>query len=63
MSLISCEVELILTWFKNCVLISKSTRDPDYNAPIDRRIDNPENAAFQITNTKLFNQSNIYKGQ
>ena len=53
MSLISCEVELILTWFKNCVLISKSTRDPDYNAPIDRRIDNPENATFQITNTKL----------
>ena len=24
--LINCEVELILTWFKNCVLIDKSTR-------------------------------------
>ena len=24
---ISCEVELNLTWFKNCVLIDKSTRD------------------------------------
>ena len=30
--LINCEVELILTWFKNCVLIDKSTRDADYNA-------------------------------
>ena len=30
--LINCEVELILTWFKNCVLINKSTRDIDYNA-------------------------------
>ena len=24
--LINCEVELILTWFKNCVLIDKLTR-------------------------------------
>ena len=31
MLLIDCEVELIWTWFKNCVLISKSTRDADYN--------------------------------
>ena len=37
--LINCEVELILTWFKNCVLISKSTRDADYEEPIDRKID------------------------
>ena len=27
--LINCEVELILTWFKNCVLIDKLTRDAD----------------------------------
>ena len=26
-SLINCEVELILTWFKSCVLIEKSTRE------------------------------------
>ena len=40
--LINCEVELILTWFKNCVLINKSTRDADYNAnPIVYEIDNP----------------------
>ena len=30
--LINCEVELISAWFKNCVLINKSTRDADYNA-------------------------------
>ena len=44
--LINCEVELILTWFKNCVLISKSTRDADYDEAIDRKIDYPENAIF-----------------
>ena len=39
---INCEVELILTWFKNCVLINKSTGDADYNAdPIVYEIDNP----------------------
>ena len=52
--LINCEVELILTWFKNCVLISKSRRDADYNAPINSKIDNPENATFKITDTKLY---------
>ena len=54
MQLINCEVELILTWFKNCVLISKSTRDADYDEPIDRKIDYPENAIFRITETKLY---------
>ena len=43
--LINCEVELILTWFKNCLLTNKSTRDSDYNAnPIVYETDNPENA-------------------
>ena len=51
--LINCEVELILTWFKNCVLISKLTRDADYE-PIDRKIIVPENAIFQVTDTKLY---------
>ena len=50
--LINCEVELILTWFKNCALINKSTRDADYGVnPIVREIDNPEDATFQITDT------------
>ena len=53
--LINCELELILTWFKNCVLISKATREANYDADlIVRKIDNPENATFQITDTKLY---------
>ena len=53
--LINCEVELILIWFNNCVLINKSTRDADYDAdPIVYEIDNPENAIFQIADTKLY---------
>ena len=53
--LINCEVELILTWFKNCVLIDKLTRDADYDEnPTIRKIDNPKNATFQITDTKLY---------
>ena len=53
--LINCEVELILTWFKNCVLIDKSTREANYGAnPVVYEIDNPENATFKITDGKLF---------
>ena len=53
--LINCEVELILTWFKNCVLIDKSTREGDYDAdPNVYGIDSPENATFKITDTKLY---------
>ena len=53
--LVNCKVEFILTWFKNCVLINKSTIDADYNAnPIVYEIDIPENAIFQITDTKLY---------
>ena len=53
--LINCEVELILTGFKNCVLIDKSTREVNYDAdPVFYEIDNPENATFKITDTKLF---------
>ena len=53
--LINCEVELILTWFKNCVLIDMSTRVANYGAnPVVYEIDNPENATFKITDVKLF---------
>ena len=53
--LINCEVELILTWFKNCVLIDKSTREANYGAnPVVYGIDNPENATFKLTDVKLF---------
>ena len=55
MSLINCEVELILTWFKNCVLIDKITRNANYVAdPIVYEINNPEDVTFQITDTKLY---------
>ena len=53
--LINCEVELILTWFKNCLLIDKSTREANYDAdPNVYEIDNPENATFKITDIKLY---------
>ena len=53
--LINCEVELILTWFKNCVLIDKSTREANYAVdPNVYEIDNPENVIFEITDTKLY---------
>ena len=56
-SLMNCEVELILTWFGNCVLIDKLTRDANYGAdPIVGKIDNPKNATFQITDTKFYVQ-------
>ena len=52
---INCEVELILTWFKNCAIIDRLTRDADYRAnPHFSEINNPEDAIFQITDTKLY---------
>ena len=36
------------------MLISKSIRDADYDAPINRKFDNPENATFKVTDTKLY---------
>ena len=53
--LINCEVELILTWFKNCVLISKATREVNYGAdPVFRKIANPKNGISEITDKKLY---------
>ena len=69
--LINCEVELILTWFKNCVLISKAAREANYGAnPVVWKIDNPKNAIFEITDTRLYvpvvtlskgNDSNLFE--
>ena len=54
-SLINCKIELILTWFKNCVLISKASREVNYGAdPVVRKTDNPQNAIFEITDTRLY---------
>ena len=44
-----------MNWFKNCVLIDKLTREADYGAnPNVYEIDNPKNAVFEITDTKLY---------
>ena len=41
--------------FKNCVLTDKLTREADYDADPDvYEIDNPENAIFEIKDTKLY---------
>ena len=38
-SLINCKIELILTWFKNCVLMSKASREVNYGAdPVARKM-------------------------
>ena len=55
MPLINCEINLILTRSENCVSTSKATRDADPDAnPAAAAIDNPTNAAFKITDTKLY---------
>ena len=44
-----------MSWFKNCVVIDKLTREANYDA--DRNvyeIDNPENVTFKKTVVKLF---------
>ena len=44
-----------MTWFKNCVLINKSTREANYGA--NQRVyetDNPEDTTFKITNIKFY---------
>ena len=49
--LINCEVKLILTWSKNCVLADMATRDAEGNNPA---ILAPSGAAFKITDSKLY---------
>ena len=49
--LINCEVELILTWPKNCVLADMTVRDAQDDNPA---IVAPLGLEFQITGTKLF---------
>ena len=46
--LINCEVSLTLTWYENCVLTSKATRDADPDDdPAVAGINNPTNAIFK----------------
>ena len=57
MPLTNCEINLILTWSENCVLTSKATRDAvpaQGGNPAVTRVNNPTNARFKITDTKLY---------
>ena len=47
----NCEVELILTWSKNCVLADMTTKDAEGNNPA---IFAPALLTFEITDTKLY---------
>ena len=49
MPLIVCEVELILTWSKNCALV-----DMTVNADANPAIVAPTGLEFKITDTKLY---------
>ena len=49
--LINIEVSLALTWTANCVLTSKATEAEEVDNPA---INNPTNATFKITYTKLY---------
>ena len=56
--LINCEVELILTWSKNCVLADMTTKDAEVNNPA---IVAPDVLTFEITDTKLYVQLLVYQ--
>ena len=52
--LINCEINLIATWSENYIITSKATRDADPDAnPAVAAVNNPTNAVFKITDTKL----------
>ena len=55
MPLINCKINLIWTWYENCVLTSKVKRDADPDAvPAVAATDNSTNATSQITDTKWY---------
>ena len=49
----SCEVELVLTWSKNCVLVDMTTRDAEGDNPA---IVAPSGPTFKITDTNYMFQ-------
>ena len=53
--LINYEINLLLTWSENCVIISKATRDADFDADTAvAAVNNPTNATFEIKDAKLY---------
>ena len=49
--LINCKITLILSWYKECVLVGKAFRGPP--AAAANRINSPTSAKFEITECKL----------
>ena len=49
--LVNCELELILTWSKNCILPGMTVRDAESDNPA---IIAPTGLEFKITYTKLY---------
>ena len=50
--LINCEITLILSWYKECVLVGRAFRDPPVAAA--NLINSPTDAKFEITDCKLY---------
>ena len=50
--LINCEITLILSWYKECVLVGRGYRGPP--AATANRINSPTSAKFEITDCKLY---------
>ena len=54
--LINCEITLILSWYKECLLVGRTLTnapDPQLNPPI-AAIESPTDAKFEITDCKLY---------
>ena len=50
--LINCDITLILSWYKECVLVGRALRGPP--AAVANRINSPTDARFEITDCKLY---------
>ena len=50
--LINCEITLILSWYKECVLVGRAFRGPP--AAAANRINSPTSAKFETTDCKLY---------
>ena len=50
--LFNCEITLILSWYKECVLVGRAFRGPP--AAAANRINSPTSAKFEITDCKLY---------
>ena len=58
-TLINCEITLILSWYKECVLVGRAFRGPP--AAAANHINSPTDAKFEITDCKLYFPVVIYQ--